>query len=151
VRYAEFSSDGRRIVTWGNESTARVWDVGPANRITQDWLPLLIESVCGQVLDEQGILQDTKLDRIATLKEIQARLANLPSDDEWTIWSRWFLADPATRTISPFCSITVPEYIESRIQEHTAESLDEAERLVAGNDELLKRIAHARLTLEPAK
>ena len=45
------------------------------------------------------------------------------------VWGRWFLADPAMRTISPFSKITVPQYIENRINENTAESLAEAEQL----------------------
>jgi len=58
------------------------------------------------------------------------------------------LADPLRRTISPFSKITVPEYIERRIKENTAESLAEAERLAFGNIELLERISQARKALE---
>jgi hypothetical protein len=61
---------------------------------------------------------------------------------------RWLLADPLTRTIAPYSEITVPEYIERRIKEHTAESLAEAERLAFGNVEMLKRISQARTALE---
>jgi hypothetical protein len=67
-----------------------------------------------------------------------------PDDDEWAVWGRWFLADPSTRTISPFSKQTVPEYIEDRIKEDSVQSLNEAARLVVGNDPLLKRIAAAR-------
>jgi hypothetical protein len=54
------------------------------------------------------------------------------------------VADPSTRTISPFSKITVPEYIENRIKGNTAESLDEAARLANGNAELLEGISKAR-------
>ena len=64
---------------------------------------------------------------------------------------RRFLADPATRTISPFSKITVPQYIENRIKENTAESLAEAERLAYGNVELLERIGKAQAALMSAK
>jgi hypothetical protein len=32
-----------------------------------------------------------------------------PRDDDWTIWGRWLLADPDTRTISPFSKVTTAE------------------------------------------
>jgi tetratricopeptide (TPR) repeat protein len=79
------------------------------------------------------------------LEEIRAQLSRAPADGDWTIIGRWFLADPSTRTISPFSKITVLEYnIENRINENTPASLDEAERLAVGNAELLQRIAQAR-------
>lgn len=62
-------------------------------------------------------------------------------------WGRWLLGDRATRTISPFSKITVPEYIENRIKEKTPQSLNEAEQLAVGNAELLQRISEARTTL----
>jgi hypothetical protein len=70
---------------------------------------------------------------------------------EEPLWGHWFLADPATRTISPFSQLTIPQYIEDRIKENTAESLDEAERLATGNSNLLARISEARKTLEKTK
>jgi hypothetical protein len=57
----------------------------------------------------------------------------------------------ATRTISPFAKVTVPEYVERLIQEKTAQSLDEAEPLAAGKPEILERISAARATLEQPK
>jgi len=83
------------------------------------------------------------------LQQLKEQLQHQASQDDWTIWGRWFLADPSTRTISPFSKITVPNYIENRIKENTAESLDEAEQLAIGNAELLKRIKKAREALPP--
>jgi hypothetical protein len=48
------------------------------------------------------------------------------------------------RTISPFSKFTVPQHIENRIKENTAESLAEAEQLAYGNTNLLARISQAR-------
>ena len=66
-------------------------------------------------------------------------------------WGRWFLAGRSSRTISPFSKLTVPESIENRIKENTAESLDEAERLAYGNAELFERISKAREAVEQKK
>ena len=55
------------------------------------------------------------------------------------------------RTISPFSKFTVPQHIENRIKENTAESLAEAEQLAYGNPDLLERIGKAQAALASAK
>jgi hypothetical protein len=59
----------------------------------------------------------------------------------YTRWTKWVCADRATRTISAFSSITVPEYIQRRIQENTLESLQEAVRLAPTNGLVFARLA----------
>jgi hypothetical protein len=72
------------------------------------------------------------------------------ADNDWVIWGRWFLADPSTRTISPFSKVTIAQYVENLLEENdpTVISLDEAESLAAGNSQLLAKIAAARKSLE---
>ena len=72
-------------------------------------------------------------------------------DDDWVVWRHWLLADRATRTISPFAKVTMPEYIKRLIKENTRQSLDEAEQLAAGKPEMLQRISEARKTLGQPK
>src|SRR5439155_9099510 len=91
------------------------------------------------------------INRAETIKQIREKLSLESRADDWVDWGRWFLADPATRTISPFSKITVPEYIENRIKENTTESLAEAERLAYGNGELLGRISLAQKLLGQGK
>ena len=50
-------------------------------------------------------------------------------------------ADRATRTISPFSSVTVPEYVQRRIAENTLESLQEAVLLSPTNGLAFARLA----------
>jgi WD40 repeat protein len=145
---AQLSPDGKRIITAWDDGTARVWDIAPSAPNHPDWLTQLAEVVSGECLNNQGVLEQTKLNCGKVLNQLRQRLNQEPDDDEWVQWGRWFLADPATRTISPFSKITVPQYIENRIKENTAESLEEAEMLAFGNTELSERIAHARNTLE---
>jgi hypothetical protein len=120
----------------------------PTNETWPDWLLLLADAVAGQHLNDQSFFEPLSKDSAETLKQIKEQLDHKSPDDDWVVWGRWFLADRATRTISPFSKITVPEYIENRIKENTAESLDEAERLAIGNAELLNRIAKARNALQ---
>jgi WD40 repeat protein len=145
---AQFSRDGRRIFTTSIGDAARVWDIAPSAAHLPDWLPQLAEVISGEGLNHQGMLEQTKLNRGDMLSQIRQRLTQAPDDDEWVQWGRWFLADPATRTISPFSKVTVPEYIENRIHDDTVASLAEAERLSVGNRDLSERVARAERTVE---
>jgi DNA-binding Lrp family transcriptional regulator len=81
------------------------------------------------------------------LESIRTELAAAKTDDDMVRWGRWFLADRNARPISPFSSVTLPQYIEKRLQEKTPESLAEAEWLAAGNAGVLKQVAEAKATL----
>jgi hypothetical protein len=146
----QFSPDGKRLVTASLDNTARVWDIAPASASRPGWLLELAEALSGQVLSQQGVMEATGREPAEALKQIRQQL-DQPGDDDWVTWGRWFLADPATRTISPFSKLTVPEYIGNRIEENTAESLAEAEQLAYGNPDLLTRISEARSRIEKGK
>ena len=113
-----------------------------------DWLLPLAEALSGTRLNKQGALEQTSLDRAKTIEQIREDLENRPGKEEGVMWGRWILADPATRTISPFSSITVPAYIEDRIRESTSNSLDEAEQLATGDAGLMRQISEARKTIK---
>lgn len=108
----------------------------------------LAEALSGKRLNQQGILELTNLDRAKTIAQIRQYLKNQPDSGDGVMWGRWLLADRSTRTISPFSSITVPQYIQNRINESTAESLAEVEQLAYGDVELWQRILAARATFE---
>jgi len=144
---AQFSPDGKRIVTASQNGTALVWDLAPSQESHPAWLPRLAEAISGQALNNQGVLEPTQLNRAEIINRLRQELSHEPDQDDWVVWGRWFLADPFTRTISPFSKQTVPEYVQERIKENTAASLEQAERLVEGDDPLLQRIAEARKVL----
>jgi len=144
---AHFDPDGKRIVA----ASGRVWDLAPSQGRFPDWLLQLSEAISGQVLNKQGILEPTRLTRIETINQIRQKLNQDAGDDDWVLWGRWLLADRATRTISPFSKITVPEYIQDRIKEDTVESLAEAEQLAYENSEPAQLIQQASQALERAE
>jgi eukaryotic-like serine/threonine-protein kinase len=119
VNSAQFTPDGRQILTTSEDGTARVWDFAPATASHPDWLLQLAEVISGERLNKQGILEQTKLNRGEILNQLRQRLNRESNDDGWVRWGRWFLADPATRTISPSSKQTVAEYLESRSKENT--------------------------------
>ncbi|SPE61349.1 putative WD40 repeat-containing protein [Verrucomicrobia bacterium] len=147
VHSAQFSPDGQRVLTASADGTARVWEISPPPDKCPDWLIELAQAVSGRVLNSHGVLAPVTSSQSETIKRIRAKLEPMPADDAWANWGRWFLADRAIRPISPFSKVTVPEYLENRIKEDTAESLAEAEQLAVGNPDLLLRIAKAQQTL----
>jgi len=151
-----FNPDGSRIafVTADKEPAAGkayVWDVAPSRVECPGWLLQLAEAVGGTKLDNLSVTEPTRLDRVAVLDQIRRELDTAPEDNDWVTWGRWLLADPATRTISPFSKVTMPEYLAILMELSTDSSLEEAEQLAAGNLELLNRIAQARIALPSAK
>jgi tetratricopeptide (TPR) repeat protein len=111
-------------------------------------LPQLAEAFSGQTVNQQGLLEPTRLNPAEFINQLREQLHRQPGGDDWVVWGRWFLADAATRAISPFSKQTLPEYIEERITESTIDSLNEAERLAGDNGPLLKRIAQTRGRIE---
>ncbi|HEV2394038.1 MAG TPA: protein kinase [Verrucomicrobiae bacterium] len=148
VNSVQFSPDGKRIITAAQDGNVRIWDIAPSPAPPPSWLPQLAEAISGQTLNPQGLLEPTHLNPAEVIGRLRKTVGREPDNDDWAVWGRWFFADPFTRTISPFSSETVPEYIEERITEQTPESLAEAERLAGDNAPLLKRIAEARGRLD---
>ncbi len=144
----QFSPDGKRVMMVSNDGFARIWDIAPTETRFPDWLLRLAETVSHKVLNKRSLQEDTKLDQFEEVHRIRQMLNHEAASNDWAVWGRWFLADRATRTISPFSSQTIPEYIEDRIREERVESLDEATLLAVGNAELEQRIAEARRSVE---
>jgi len=75
------------------------------------------------------------------LLETRRLLDQISTSDSYARWIRWFFADRATRTISAFSSVTVPEFVQRRIEENTLDSLSEALRLSPTNGLACARLA----------
>jgi hypothetical protein len=82
-----------------------------------------------------------KFNRIRT-----ERLASM-SNDPWEVFGRWLFSDPQTRTISPWSSVTVPEYVQQLLADGTKQSLDEAASLTQGDAEVHTQIDTKRKAL----
>ena len=140
IESASVSADGRWLLTkcagdW------RIWDIaidldGPLPL----WVPDLAEAVGAKQFDNQGALVEAKKSVVELRKELLA----LKGDDFWSRFGRWFVMRGPERTISPSSKITVREYIERCMEWGSEGSLDEAEKLGAGNAELLRRITAKR-------
>jgi WD40 repeat protein/serine/threonine protein kinase len=121
LQSAQFSPDGRRVAVLAS-GRVLLWDIAPATTTFPQWLLPLAEVVSGETLNEKGVVRETKLDRIQIIKQIREDLSREPTNNGWGAWGCWFLADPSTRTISPFSKVTIPEYIEDRPKETGAKA-----------------------------
>jgi len=91
---AQFAPDGKRILTVSQDAYAKVWNLAPGHP-SPDWLSRLCEAISGQILNDQGVLELTKLDRSETLRGIRQELNQSTNVDDWVRWGRWFLTDPS--------------------------------------------------------
>jgi WD40 repeat protein len=146
VRSASFSPDGRRVVTASDDKTASIWDIAPETT-PPEWLPDVLEAYVFQYLDESGT---PRIYSAGNFSRIRAERLASTSDDPWEVFGRWLFSDPETRTISPWSSVTVPEYVQRLIAERTPGSLDEAESLSYGEGDVQKQIEAMRATLPEA-
>jgi dipeptidyl aminopeptidase/acylaminoacyl peptidase len=142
IESASLSADGRWLLT-KSAGEWRIWDIAiDLDRPMPLWVPDLAEAVGAKQFNNQGALVDAK----KGVAELRRELLALKGDDFWSCFGRWFVTSGPERTISPNSRITVREYIERCIERDSEESLDEAEKLAAGNAELVRRIAAKRST-----
>ncbi len=147
VSTATFSPDGQRLVTTSSDNTARIWDLPLSPFSTPKWLLELAETI-GGVTPNQGVGGSDASDELTTVKRhLEEALADAP----YVRWGRWFFADRATRTVSPGSTITVPEYVQRRINENMLQSLSESVLLSPNNALALARLGRVRSAADPAR
>jgi WD40 repeat protein len=115
VYSAAFSTDGSRVLTASGDNTARLWDVSPVISDDNDLIATLAEALIGIKLREYGAIE-TLNDQMEHLENLRHQTATAPLGEPTAeSFTRWFLSDPWTRTISPLSKQTVPEYIQRQI------------------------------------
>ncbi|MBC7819149.1 MAG: WD40 repeat domain-containing protein [Planctomycetaceae bacterium] len=106
---ASFNADGRFIMTRAG-ATQRVWSVPeePGDLATPDWLLQLGTLCASKSLTPDGQFVDTP-GEAERIDDLRRQLTALPHNAPYLEWGRWFLADPATRSIAPGFTITPGE------------------------------------------
>jgi dipeptidyl aminopeptidase/acylaminoacyl peptidase len=108
VQSAVWSPDSQRVVTVAADGVARLWDCPTGSEEGAELvLAPLAESAGGMALQDLGALI-TIPDRIERLNRFRTRLAKLPGSSVNASLARWFLADPAERTLSPLSKMRAP-------------------------------------------
>jgi hypothetical protein len=133
-----FSPNGRWVLTPSPHKTACIWEVPFESIPAPTWLAELAASIAGKKLKQVGIFEPVAPEEFLKLKK---QLLTSTETNYYARWAKWFCSDRATRTISPLSPITVPEYVQRRIQENTLDSLHEAVLLSPTNGLAFARLA----------
>jgi WD40 repeat protein len=147
VNSASFSPDGKWVVTASRDKTARVWDVVIADKQAPTWMAELAETIGGQRINQQGALEPFPQD----LAQLRQELQTLSGDDDLSCFGRWILANPSARTISPLSTITMPEFVATRLRENTPESINEAWNADPSNPVVLAALAKITFTTDKSE
>jgi WD40 repeat protein len=147
VRDVDFSPDGRWLVTASNDGTARLWELPPAVSTAPSWLPALAEATGGLRLDERRVLQAVPT---GAMHEAVRRLEHEQESGELVRWARWLLADRSTRHVSGRSQVTLPDFVECRVNANAIPSLTEALEFQPTNGLALARLARSWLNRGPA-
>jgi hypothetical protein len=140
LRTAAFSPDGSRIVTTSDDGTARVWGVLIPPPTDSAFLAQLDQLAAHRKLAADGIsepIADWNALHDTLTRQAEITAATQPS----ARWMTWFFADPRHRTISPFSTLTVPEWIVNRLEENTAEGMQTVWEIDPNNARCLARRA----------
>lgn len=104
-----------RVVTPSYDDTGPPLEIGPSFPLSSALLAELADFVGGYRLTDRRTLESIE-DWPKRIRQLRA----YPADT----LSRWPLADPWTRTISPSQSLTVPEYIRMMLEHGGARMID---------------------------
>jgi len=139
IQSVDISTDGHWILT-ASGSYALLWEVLSAPTPVPDWLPALGEAVAGERLNARGVIEPVEFGKVLKLKE---ELSALMGSDFYSRWASWFWADPLSRTVSPSSHLTLPQYVQHRLDENTVESLQEVLKLAPADPEAVARMPAA--------
>ena len=139
------SQDGSRVLTTSS-NVSHMWEMNVGPIPVPTWLPELAVTALGETLDSSSI---PAANPAATFLKLKQQLRLTPTTNFYNRWAQWFIADRETRTISPFSKLTVPEYVQGRIQENSLESLREAVLLSPNNGVAFARLAQAVVAKKP--
>jgi len=105
VPAANFSQDGRRIVTASSDKTARLWDVAvDLDLRLPSWVPELGEALGGHKFNEEDGWRRRRASSSYATRGLRSK-----GNDFWSRFGRWFFMRGPKRTISPGSKMTVGE------------------------------------------
>ena len=112
-----------------------------------DWFVELACALAGERRNPDGTYERLSSEPCFALRR---KLADLPGDDFYARWVRWFFADRSTRTISPSSQATLDRYVEALLDSEYTVTLREAVRLAPQDPAVLNRLATV-INLRPAQ
>jgi WD40 repeat protein len=114
VNSASFSPDGMRVAAATSDGTVKIWDVQTTKMLGTPVEPDDLIALSGRRVADNGRLEWLSgPEWMALIKKVRAKAEKGITKKDQLM--RWHFADPATRAISPFSQITVPQHIEREI------------------------------------
>ncbi len=144
VRSVAFSPDGNFVVTTSSDQSARIWLATLRGKAPQ-WFSELADAVGGYKLDNSGAAEVFS-GSWKNFTSIREELDKASANDPFAIWTRWFLADRTSRTISAFSTTELDDYAKLRVLDGKAE-----EALDFQPNNCLALLQTARLAKEPSR
>jgi len=137
VQHVEFTTDGSGLLVVPATGDVQLIDVLQVRLPAPSWLPDLAEAVARQRLNERQMTEPVSAEQFFRLKR---EFNSLPESGLNVRWAKWFMADPAQRTISPNSTIGLIAYRDGLLRTGTKGALRRAIRL-----DPTDALAHARL------
>jgi len=134
VQHVEFTADGSGLLVVPATEDVQLIDVLQVRLPAPAWLPDLAEAVARQ---RERQTEPVSAEQFFRLKR---ELNSLPDSAENVRWAKWFMADPAQRTISPNSTIGLSAYRDGLLRADTKAALRRAIQL-----DPTDALAHARL------
>ncbi|MFN7137952.1 MAG: TIR domain-containing protein [Limisphaerales bacterium] len=145
VRSVTFSPDGNFIVTTSADQAARIW-LATLRGKAPAWFSELSDAVGGYRLDNHGAAEVFS-GSWENFVSVRSKVMQAPENDPFAIWTRWFLSERTTRTISAFSSTTLDEYIRGLVEQGSEASINTALNYQPNHAPALVRLA--RLSKDP--
>jgi WD40 repeat protein len=144
LNVVQFSPDGKKVATgaFARDYPCRIWQLPSVDSDVPPWLPALAEAVAGLTTRTRGISNPVSE---ADFNKLRDQVNSLVQQDDFSRVARWFFADRMARTVSPFQTATVAEYIHRRIEDNIRPGLEQVIRLDPANSIALGRLAKAIL------
>jgi hypothetical protein len=128
---AEWSPDGRSVLTASWDGSARVWAM-PLLQQTPDsrWLADTAEAVARLKLAHDEIRQEMTPNALEALRSSKRASAG---DTQFLDWSQWLFAERQTRPMAPGLRMSAAEYVRARLDDTRADRVREKLRFTPMN------------------
>jgi WD40 repeat protein len=128
VYSVRFTPDGERVASASADGTVRLWSVPRGTRADGETLPSLLELVSGYRLNAEGVPVQVA-DRIGRIRQLRQQRSPAQGDALASRVAAWVFADRASRTISPFSSVSLDDYIRRQVASGLPDAVRETRQL----------------------